>query len=191
LVAPLFGSQSELLKTQRNSHKRVLVSKQVGADKDYGFRITADEDDTKPRLRFAVFPGPTSNSKTILAVAMFVGGSDCGYEGIVLGDHAGEIEEWTQEPVFTNVEGGMYLGELGGKRGYGLAVWGFIWGKDEAHFQAHRYSVAFYQYDEQTAKMVKLEELITKGRYKSDEQALAELRPHYPSFLRSTRDFRC
>ena len=122
---------------------------------------------------------------------MFVGGSDCGYGGIVRGDHAGQIEEWTQEPVFTNVEGGMYLGELGGKRGYGLAVWGFIWGKDEAHFQAHRYSVASYQYDEQTAKMVKLEELITKGRYKSDEQALAEMRPHYPSFLRSTRDFRC
>jgi hypothetical protein len=90
---------------------------------------------------------------------MFIGGSDCGYEGIVLGNDAGRIRNWAPTPVFTNVEGGMYLGDLGGRCGYGLAVWGFIWGKGEAHFQAHHYKIEFYTYDQSSGKMVKTEEL--------------------------------
>jgi hypothetical protein len=72
-----------------------------------------------------------------------------------------------------------------------LAVWGFIWGKDEAHVDPHRYAIAFYRYDQHAAKLVKLEELTTKGKYESDEQALAELGLHYANFLRSTKDFGC
>lgn len=177
--------------TIRDAAGKVLISKQVGADRSYGFRVLADEDATKPLLRFAVFPGPSPDAKAILAVAMFAGGSDCGYEGIVLGDEDGRITNWTPTPVFTNVEGGMYLGDLGGRRGYGLAVWGFIWGKGEAHFQAHRYKIDFYRFDSISGKMVKTEELTTKNKYETEDQALGEFGLHYANFLRSTRDFGC
>lgn len=77
--------------TIRDATGKVLILQQVGADRSYGFRVLADEDATKPLLRFGIFPGPSPDAKAILAVAMFAGGSDCGYEGVVLGDDAGHI----------------------------------------------------------------------------------------------------
>lgn len=177
--------------TIKDGTGNVLISQQVGADRSYGFRVLADEDATKPLLRFGIFPGPSPDAQAILAVAMFAGGSDCGYEGVVLGDEAGRIRNWTPTPVFTNVEGGMYLGDLGGRRGYGLAVWGFIWGKGEAHFQAHRYKIDFYRYDLRSGKMVETEELTTKNKYEAEDQALGEFGLHYVNFLRSSKDFGC
>lgn len=170
---------------------RLLFSTSVGTLNPHFYVIPAEKSATNPRLRFRVIEGMFPHSPLILAVAMSPGGSDCKYEGIVIGTVKGKLSLMTPKPVETLAEGGIYLGDLGNGQGYGLAVWNFIWGPNESHLDPHRYKVALYRYDRTHSRFVQLRTVESKERHSSDEEALSELSLPYGNLLSNFPDFGC
>jgi len=178
-----------------NTHGKVLLKTVVGDDRLSRINPELNHDGTQspeenPILRFLVADGPAAKSKVVLAIAMLGGGSDCAYQGAVVGEYQGQLRSLLPKQVFTNAEGGMYLGDLGGNRGYGFAVWNFIWGSED-HMHPHRYNVKLFRFDPAAGQMVKIADLNTKRKYDNDTDALAELGLHFPNLLRSISDFGC
>lgn len=170
----------------------VLLTTAVGAGNRI-FRINPEENRDgreNPILRFSVVDGPATKSKVVFAAAMYGGGSDCEYQGTVIGATNGHLRPLLLDQAFTNAEGGMYLGDLGENRGYGFAVWNFIWGS-EAHVDPHHYNVKLFRFDPVAGQMVKIADLKTTRSYKTDTEALSEFGLHYPNLLRSIPDFGC
>jgi hypothetical protein len=184
--------------TLTDAHGRVLLRTAVGVDAGNQFfwvnpkggHDGKQNPAENPILRYLVVDGPTAKSKAVLGVAMYLGGSDCAYQGTAIGEFQGNLRTLLPKQVFTNAEGGMYLGDLGGNRGYGFAVWNFIWGA-EAHLEAHRYNVKLFRFDPVAGQMVKIAELNTRRKYDTDKDALAELGLHFPNLFRSIPDFGC
>jgi hypothetical protein len=178
--------------TFRNARGNVLYTTAIGAHNRI-FRINPEENRDgreNPVLRYSVVNGPGTDSKTVFAAAMYGGGSDCEYQGAVIGMWKGQLRSWLPKQAFTNAEGGMYLGDLGQGRGYGFAVWNFIWGS-EAHPDPHHYNVKLFRFDPATGEMVGIADLNTKGSYGTDGEALAEFGMHYSNLLRTIPDFGC
>ena len=175
-----------------NSNRQPLFTARVGAGNQI-FRINPEENRDgreNPILRYLIVDGPTMGSKAVFAVAMYGGGSDCEYQGTLIGAYKGQIRSWLPKQAFTNAEGGMYVGDLGDKRGYGFAVWNFIWGS-EGHADPHHFNVKLFRFDPSLGMMVKIADMNTTGTYRTDEEALAEFGMHYPNLLRSISDFVC
>jgi len=175
-----------------DANGRVLLRAALGAGNGI-FRINPEENRDgreNPILRFSVIDGPSAKSKLILGVAMYRGGSDCEYQGTVIGETKGHLRALPPKQDFVNAEGGMYLGDLGEDRGYGFAVWNFIWGS-EGHADPHRFNVKLFRFDPTTGQMVKITDLRTTRSYNTDEDALAEFGLHFPNLLRSFPDFGC
>jgi hypothetical protein len=175
-----------------NARGKVLFKTAIGAD-NHIFRINPEENRDgreNPILRVSVIDGPEPESKAIFAAAMYGGGSDCEYQGTVIGARNGQLRSWLSTQAFTNAEGGMYLGDLRQNRGYGFAVWNFIWGP-ESHVDPHRFNVKLFRFDLAAGEMVKIADLNTTRSYRTDEEALAEFGMHYPNLLRSIPDFGC
>jgi hypothetical protein len=170
---------------------RLLFSTSVGTSSPNFYVIPAEKWATNPRLRFKVLDGMFPHSPIILAVAMSPGGSDCKYEGIVIGTVKGKLSVLTPKPVETLAEGGIYLGDLGSSQGYGLAVWDFIWGPNESHLDSHRYKVALYRYDRVHSKFVLFKTVESKEKHSSDDEALSELGLPYSNLLSNFPDFGC
>lgn len=105
----------------------------------------------------------------------------------MVGIHRGTLRALLQKPEQTPAEGGMYLGNLGEKYGYGFAAWNMIWDVDnEAHPDPHRYAVRIYRFDRKAGRMVKIADLKTKSKYTDDRKALhKEFEMDYPNFFQS------
>jgi hypothetical protein len=171
---------------------RVLLTTAVGVGNRI-FRINPEENRDgreNPIIRFSVVDGPLAKSKVVFAAAMYGGGSDCEYQGTVIGATDGRLRPLLSKQAFANAEGGMYLGDLGEYRGYGFAEWNFIWGS-EGHVDPHRFNVKLYRFDPVAGSMVKVADLTSTGSYKTDTEALAEFGLHYPNLLRSFPAFGC
>ncbi len=171
---------------------RILLTTAVGVG-DPIFRINPEENRNgreNPIIRFSVVDGPMARSKLVFAAVMYGGGSDCEYQGAVIGAINGHLRPLLPKHPFVNAEGGMYLGDLGENRGYGFAEWNFIWGS-EGHADPHRFNVKLYRFDPAAGSMVKIADLTTTRSYKNDDEALAEFGLHYPNLLRSIPDFGC
>jgi hypothetical protein len=177
-----------------DAQRKVLLSVELGADDPLLFRITPEEGPggmEDPILRYAMVNGPKPGSKAVLAVSMYTGGSDCEYKATVVGPQHGQLQSWLDKQVVTtNAEGGMYLGDLGKGRGYGFAVWNFLWESD-GHSSPHRYSLDLYRFDPNDGKLKLIAKMETKRTYGRDTEALAEFGLRYPNLLRSFADFRC
>lgn len=169
---------------------KVLLNATVGGTQSEYFRISKGPDGTlNPTVHYAVLPGPNADSRAVLAVAAAMGGSDCAYEAIVFGSNRGKLSLWTPETIDTMAEGGIYVGELGGKRGYGMAVWNFIWG-DEAHVAPHRYRVWLYKLNSKM-QFYKTATLTTHGHYADDMTALKELKLDFPNLTTTIPKLSC
>jgi hypothetical protein len=157
-------------------------------------RVRPDEGASKTILRFVVVEGPHPRSPMVLAVSMSPGGSDCGYEGVVVGE-VGErkhrIGVLTPKPVNLMAEDGIYLGDLGPGLGYGLAVANFIWAEGEAHPDKHQYEVTLYSYDPSGTRFRIARKLRSKGKYDLPADAMAELGFHSRNLIRDIPDFAC
>ncbi len=169
----------------------VLLNATVGGTRSNYFRMSEDARGTlNPTVHYAVLPGPDPTSRAVLAVAAATGGSDCAYEGIVFGSERGKLSLWTPQTIDTLAEGGIYVGDLGGRRGYGMAVWTFIWG-DEPHVAPHRYKVSLYHLNRSQMKFYLTETLVTHGYYADDTAALHELRLDFPNLTKSIPHLSC
>ncbi|WP_459696097.1 hypothetical protein [Acidisoma sp. C75] len=170
---------------------RVLLNATVGDTRSQYFRISRGPNGTlNPTVHYAVLPGPDASSRAVLAVAAAMGGSDCTYEAIVFGSEHGKLSLWTPKTLETQAEGGMYVGELGGHHGYGLAVWNFIWG-DEPHIAPHRYRVWLYHLKRGTMKFVPAGVFTTRRSYSSDTAALHELGLVFPNQIKTMPELSC
>jgi len=170
---------------------KVLLNATVGGTQSSFFRISKGPDGSlNPTVHYAVLDGPDKTSKAVLAVAAATGGSDCALEAIVFGSERGKLSLWTPKTLDTQAEGGIYVGDLGGRRGYGLAVWDFIWG-DEPHVAPHRYKVWLYRLNRPHMKFYPVETLTTHGHYADDAAALRELRLTFPNLTKAIPSLSC
>jgi hypothetical protein len=174
-----------------NAQGRVLMNATVGGTQSDYFKIQQNTDGTlNPTVHYAVLPGPNPTSRAVLAIAAATGGSDCAYEAIVFGSSRGKLSLWTPHTLDTMAEGGVYVGDLGGKRGYGLAVWNFIWG-NEAHVDPHRYKVWLYKLNLHSMTFVPTGSRTTRAKFATDTAALRELGLTFPNLTRAIPKLAC
>jgi hypothetical protein len=132
-------------------------------------------------------------SPLIFVSRVYRGGDYCGFKTDVVGEVAGKLRLLTNSPFETDDMGGMHAGDLGaqvaqGPVAQGLAVWSFIWGADEAHFDHHRYKFELYKYDARKALFVKTKVLSSRQKYERGEEAAKELKLPYQKLLSSCGD---
>jgi hypothetical protein len=121
-------------------------------------------------LRVEGLPAPL-----VLAVAVRPGGSDHGFETTLVGERGAAFRVLTAEPLLTSIQGGVFVGDLGGARGPGAAVWGFIWEDGEVHHARHRYEVKLYPFDARRGVFRRGAVLRSKQKHARGEDALEEL----------------
>lgn len=126
------------------------------------------------------FPTPL-----VLALGVAYGGSDDGYGGTIIGAVDGKFVELLPQQMFVHNQGGMFVGYLGRKYGFGAVSWTFIW-EDNAHYAPHRYQFEIYPFDKKTRLFTTPRRLETKREYeRRGESALKELRLPVRDLLRT------
>lgn len=153
-----------------------------------GFSPASGESPASPFLRFKVLRVGGLPRPVILSVAVTPGGSDCGFYGTVIGEEHGRLRVLTPEPLDTSILGGIHVGDLGGGRGAGAAVWSFIWDDGEGHYSEHRYEVKLYPFDSRRGRFVEGATLRTRGKHARREEALRELGLEYTDLLQDMPD---
>jgi hypothetical protein len=148
-----------------------------------------DGEGNNPFVRFeVVWLAGAQGGPVIFAAAVTPGASDCGFEALVVGVRDGRIEVLRDEPLFTQIQGGIYVGDLGRGRGPGAAVWHFLW-EDGCHYCAHRYEVRLLLFDAKTQTFEEGPVFRSKGKYEDQgEGALAELGLRYKDLLKEMPD---
>jgi hypothetical protein len=137
-----------------------------------------------PFVRFMPLNVEGLPAPLVLAVAVRPGGSDHGFETTIVGARGAGFSVLTPEPLQTSIQGGVFVGDLGGRRGPGVAVWGFIWDDGEAHYAAHRYQVKLYPFDARRGVFRRAASLRSRQKHARAEDALEELGlPRYPNLL--------
>jgi hypothetical protein len=174
----------QLVFTGVKNHKAISTIHLGTSDPDF-FKPHPEDKYTKPFLRFKVLSAKGLPTPLILAVAVAPGGSDTLFESSLIGSVNGELRVLTPEPLTNNVQGGIYVGNLGRGRGTGAAVWNFLW-EDGAHYAPHRYEVKLYPFDVKAMSFRK-GKVLRSARKHADrgERALSELRLPYRDLLRS------
>lgn len=162
---------------------RGLLSLPVGTSDARSFRIEPWETPMNPLVRFVVMSAPGLPGPLVVAVAVKPGGTDHGFETSVVGEVGGRLKVLTNAPLVNNIQGGVFVGDLGGGRGPGVAAWNFIW-EEEAHYGAHRYEVRLLAFDARRGAFRSARPLRTKAKHASASDALAELGlPRYANLL--------
>lgn len=121
---------------------------------------------------------------------MYTGGSDCEYVPALVGPMGGQLKSWLQQEPVVNGQGGFYIGDLGGHRGFGLAAWNFIW-EDGPHRGEHRYNVKLYHIDTTSGKSFLVFKADSKRKYVKGTDALKEFGFHYQNVLSSSPSLGC
>jgi hypothetical protein len=127
-------------------------------------------------------------SEMIFLTKVYRGGDHCGYATDVIGEVAGRLRLLTDKSFENDDMGGMLTGDLGGQAGEGIAVWDFIWGADESHFDVHRYQFDLYKYNARQSRFVKTKVLNSTQKYKQGEDAAKELQLPQSNFLAPCED---
>lgn len=123
----------------------------------------------------------------IQVVSINPGGSDHGFWTNLIGEVNGKIKILTKQKIENSIQGGVYFGDLGKGNGVGLALFNYIWGKDEAHYQEHRYRVDLYKFNQVTGMFVKTKSFVSKHKHESEFAALKEL--GFAHFTNRLNDF--
>lgn len=131
-------------------------------DRD-GWLKPTDDEFTQPFLRFREVRSPGFRTPLVMAVAVRPGGSDDAFYLTVFGEVNGKISRLVTPPIYTNVQGGFYLGYLNRRLGYGLVSWCFVWDESEIHYDSHHYSMEVYSL--QDGKFRKVISSVSKRKY--------------------------
>lgn len=165
---------------------RALKTFHLGTSDPESFKPDAGWGDSPidPFVRFRALDAEGLPRPLVFAVAVRPGGSDHTFETTLIGEAGGRPKVLTPEPLLTSIQGGVFVGDLGGSYGRGVAVWVFLWDDDEAHYAAHRYEVRLYTYDARRASFRRAAVLRSKGKHRQGVDALAELGlPRYANLL--------
>jgi hypothetical protein len=143
-----------------------------------------------PFLRFAVVRRGGLPRPLILAVAVTPGVSGHGFSASLIGEVGGRLKILTPAPLATDNQGGVHVGDLGGGRGAGVAVWTPIWDTGcEGHYSAHRFEVEHYPFDTRRGRFIRGRTVRSVGKYgRHGEGALEELGLRYTDLLQDMPD---
>ena len=157
----------------------VFISKKTGRilyrnsieDKDNWLLWQKNDALSHPDLRFGIINSSGFKTPMIMSVGIMHGGSDDAFFLTLFGEIKGNISRLNAKPMFANIQGGYYLGQLNKKYGYGLAVWNFVWGNgpDESHYSAHHYEIELYSL--RGDRLVRILHKVTKKIYHTDKNA--------------------
>jgi len=153
---------------------------------DAGTRRSAEAGDA-PRVGFRVVDGPTAGSKMVF-LATLTGGSGNFAYGTLVGVHKGALRVLLEKEETS--KGGMYVGDLGKKRGLGFAAWWAV-GDGKSNADPSSYAVRLYRFDQEAGQMMKIADLKTKNKYDDNRKALKELGLDYPNILQTIPTLRC
>jgi hypothetical protein len=154
---------------------RLIKAVNLGTNQPDSFKIFDFCTKELPCAAFKVVKRKGFPNPLILAVGINYGGSDEDYEGTVIGEVNGKIEELMPEQMSISNQGGISIGNLGNKRGLGAVSWVFFWGNDNGHYGRHRYKIMIYSFNKKTRHFNKTEILETKKKYGGrGEKALTE-----------------
>lgn len=172
------------LEFTRATTGRRLLTVTVGTSDPELFRPDPTPSPANPFVRFMKLDAEGIPGPLIFAVAIRPGGSDHTFETTIIGESGARLKVFTPQPFLTPIQGGVFIGQLGGRRGLGAAVWQFLWGDDEAHYAAHRYEVQLYRFNPRTRSFVKGPALRSRNKHESGQDALVELGlPRYTNLL--------
>ena len=181
----------------RSSSGQLLYTLPLGSGDPDIFRIETDSPHDPPawsrlgpRVVSYFVIQPEHQKVKLLAIAMYTGGSDCGYVPALVGVVEGKLKSLLVQQPVVNSQGGLYVGDLGGRRGFGLAAWTFLW-EDGAHYGRHRYRVTLYRIDADTGKSTMAYQKETKRSYSQASDALHELGFHFDNFLSLSPALEC
>lgn len=128
-----------------------------------------------PFVRFRSYRLGGLPEPLIVAVMVSPGGSDVGYEIKLIGEKNGRIGTLTPEPISLSIQDGIYLGYINKKHGTGMIVWRHMW-ENEAHYDAHRYTIGIYRWDRKGMGFRLVSTLSTKRKVKNGCTALRSYR---------------
>lgn len=170
------GAEPRLVLLNRACHTLLTVG--------FGGREAAGSDSL---LRFRIasigrFPEPL-----LIASLATPGGSDTGFETQLIGRVHGHWRALMPKPAASLLEGGVFVGNLGGKLGPGVAVWSMVWSRGEAHVSPHRYALERMRWT--GTRFVSLPKRVTRHKYTTAAAALQELRVRYTDVTRTFPDF--
>ena len=110
--------------------------------------------------------------ETILhGVAFYPGGSGHGYRHVLLrlSGWGAELEPLAPLPLAHGNRDGFFVGDLGGGRGDGIALWDAEWGEGESHYEPHFADMILYRW--QDGGFVGPERLRTPGKVEAEPNA--------------------
>jgi hypothetical protein len=183
----------EVIKS-RNSNRVVFRSNKTGKIVNPLTRAGQRPDASRLKVSareaiyFKIENSDSVSSPLIYVTTVYRGADHCAFTMQVIGEVAGRLRFLTSKPFETDDMGGMHVGDLGQQRGQGVAVWSFIWGNDEAHFEAHRYKFELYKYESNKQRFVKITTVNSKRRYQQGKDAAQELHLPYKNFLLSCEE---
>lgn len=150
----------------------------------------ADAKYGNPFLRFRVLRVEGLPQPLIFVVAVMPGVSGHGFSAMLIGEVGGRLKVLTPETLDTNNQGGIHVGDLGGGRGAGVAVWWPVWDTGcEGHYSAHRFEVSYHPLDSRTKRFRKGKTLRSKRKYGGHgEGALKELGLGFTDLLQDIPD---
>ncbi len=124
----------------------------------------------------------------LLAVSIAApGGSDTSFDTQLIAPLHRRWQPLLARPLQSLLEGGVYVGPLGGRLGTGVALWNFVWASSEAHVSPHRYTLRRLRWS--GGRFVPLPTLTTRGKYSDPAAALREWKVDYADLTRGMPDF--
>jgi hypothetical protein len=168
------GNVPKLIMTNPKTGEIVFEYENNDPELDLVLRI---RDDRMPYLqafiRFLILTSDKDLSPLILAMIVRPGGSDSSFMSVVIGEVNGKIMLLTPETIDTSAQGGIFVGNLNRRFGFGIVVWNFIWDSG-AHYSLHPYEIKLFSFSDSKFE-IKLN-YITKHKYHGNGvEALREI----------------
>ncbi len=139
-------------------------------------------------LRFRQLSVPGRPAPAILTMLASPGGSDTVFQTQILALQDGTFRLALPAPAETLIEGGVFLGDLGGGLGAGFAAWSIVWSPGETHAGPHRYALRRWRWTEDGFRPLRT--LTTRMRFAKPDRALASLGARYRDMTLDFPEFR-
>lgn len=154
-----------------------------------GFTFGATERDSyefRSAIRFRALPENPLGVPILLASAVAAGGSNSLFQSMLLVRGDKGWRNLLPKPAETLIAGGIGIGDLGGRRGLGVAVWQDLPGPG-ANVDPHRFRATLYRW--QGGALAAPQILRTKRAYDDWKAARQELRIALEDELAAITDF--
>jgi hypothetical protein len=197
--------QWPLLETEIPGIGMVHCSGKAAAPPEYRRKIQCM--DSRGRMLTSVFIGEKGEPKKtgielqkrsipglpdplLVGVAASPHGSSTNWQIVLLALVEGKLKTLRTAPFEIWTEGGIFIGDLGGELGPGVAIWEFLW--DDCHACPSRFEVQFYPWSRETATVARapVSKQRSTKRFATGIEAVHSLGLPYTNMLEDFRGLR-